>query len=152
MHLPFRSFWRVGVPARRTRGCAWTGGRQVASWRVLSSGDSLGANWGTCRTWSSMRKVSKKDAAMVRSTFLGHGAHAIRWLVWTALQSTSSCASSAHSFSLDHINGFLRRAGRPLLTRGLAPSPQRPGPAGGSFKVLGGLRQAWSAGFAEGSP
>jgi len=87
-------------------------------------------------------------------TFLGHNANAVRWQVFSALLVYVLLRFEAHLSSWGHSFTRLFAVVRAALwervdLRGLLGSY---GTAGGSFKVLGALQQAWLPGFARGAP
>lgn len=87
-------------------------------------------------------------------TFLGHSANAVRWQVFSALLVYVLLRFEAHLSNWGHSFTRLFAVVRAALWErvDLRALLSGYGTAGGSFKVLGALQQAWLPGFARGAP
>lgn len=87
-------------------------------------------------------------------TFLGHSANAVRWQVFSALLVYVLLRFEAHLSNWGHSFTRLFAVVRAALWErvDLRALLSGYGTAGGSFKVLGALQQAWLPGFARGGP
>lgn len=86
--------------------------------------------------------------------FLGHSANAVRWQVFSALLVYVLLRFEAHLSNWGHSFTRLFAVVRAALWErvDLRALLSGYGTAGGSFKVLGALQQAWLPGFARGAP
>jgi hypothetical protein len=86
-------------------------------------------------------------------TFLGHSANAVRWQVFSALLVYILLRFEAHLSNWGHSFTRLFAVVRAALWErvDLRALLSGYGTAGGSFKVLGALQQAWLPGFARGA-
>jgi Transposase DDE domain/Domain of unknown function (DUF4372) len=88
------------------------------------------------------------------STFLGHSANAVRWQVYSALLVYVLLRFEAHLANWSHSFTRLFAVVRAALWErvDLRSLLRSYGTAGGSFKIIGALQQAWLPGFDRGAP
>jgi hypothetical protein len=87
-------------------------------------------------------------------SFLGHSANAVRWQVFSALLVYVLLRFEAHLINLGHSFTRLFAVVRAALWERVDLRALLTGyrTAGGSFRILGALQQAWLPGFARGYP
>lgn len=141
--------------------------RRVEAWVEVDGQDRLmvfitnNPNWSptsVCdlyrRRWDIEVFFKQVKQTLKLGTFLGHSANAVRWQVFSALLVYVLLRFEAHLSNWGHSFTRLFAIVRAALWErvDLRALLSGYGTAGGSFKVLGALQQAWFPGFARGAP
>lgn len=140
--------------------------RRVEAWVEVDGEDRLmifitnNPNWSptsVCdlyrRRWDIEVFFKQVKQTLKLGTFLGHSANAVRWQVFSALLVYVLLRFEAHLSNWGHSFTRLFAVVRAALWErvDLRALLSGYGTAGGSFKVLGALQQAWLPGFARGA-
>jgi hypothetical protein len=140
--------------------------RRVEAWVEVDGEDRLmvfitnNPNWSptsVCdlyrRRWDIEVFFKQVKQTLKLGTFLGHSANAVRWQVFSALLVYVLLRFEAHLSNWGHSFTRLFAVVRAALWErvDLRTLLSGYGTAGGSFKVLGALQQAWLPGFARGA-
>jgi len=141
--------------------------RRVEAWVEVDGEDRLmvfitnNPNWSptsVCdlyrRRWDIEVIFKQVKQTLKLGTFLGHSANAVRWKVFSALPVYVLLRFEAHLSNWGHSFTRLFAVVRAALWErvDLRALFSGYGTAGGSFKVLGALQQAWLPGFPRGAP